>query len=259
MDFSNRYIIGFSLALCLVCSLAVSSVAVALKDRQELNKRLDQQVKVLALAGLLPEEGKPSPEEAVRLFEEKVKLLLVDRSTGEHLGEVPFGEVDPVAEAKDPATSSTPSDPAAQEAQIRRVPNRLLVFVASTDEGEVLVLPIWGNGLWSTMYGYLALDGERPVVDGIVFYQHGETPGLGGEIDNPGWRAQWPGKEFWDSEGNVVVEVVKSGHVRDPKHQVDGISGATLTSRGVDATVRFWLGPEGYGPFLKRHYQEASR
>ena len=103
--------------------------------------------------------------------------------------------------------------------------------------------------LWSTLYGFLALDARTFEIQGITFYQHGETPGLGGEIDNPKWKALWPGKRAFDENMNPVIEVVKGQASAD--NEVDGLSGATMTSRGVTNLLRFWLGENGYGPYLK--------
>jgi Na+-transporting NADH:ubiquinone oxidoreductase subunit C len=103
------------------------------------------------------------------------------------------------------------------------------------------------------MYGYLALEGDGRTVKGLTFYQHGETPGLGGEIDNPSWQAKWVGKEAIAADGDVLLQVVKGeprGEGAD--HQVDGLAGATLTARGVENLVRYWLGQQGFGPFLAR-------
>jgi Na+-transporting NADH:ubiquinone oxidoreductase subunit C len=118
---------------------------------------------------------------------------------------------------------------------------------------ETVVLPVHGYGLWSTMYGYLALEGDGRTVKGITFYQHGETPGLGGEIDNPSWQAKWTGKQALDDSGRVLLQVVK-GEPRGEgvEHQVDGLAGATLTARGVENLARYWLGEQGFGPYLAR-------
>ena len=97
------------------------------------------------------------------------------------------------------------------------------------------------------------------MVRGITYYQHGETPVLGGEVDNPTWKAQWPGKHMLGADGQPVIEVVKNGNVRDPSRQVDGISGSTLTSRGVSDTVKTWLGDEGYGPWMQKLLKEAKQ
>ena len=119
----------------------------------------------------------------------------------------------------------------------------------------MLILPVYGKGLWSTMYGLLALKRDLRTVAGLTFYQHGETPGLGGEIDNPDWQAKWHGKQALDANGRVIIDVIK-GQVdatgADAYHQVDGLAGATLTSKGVENLLHYWLGRDGYGPLLER-------
>src|SRR5690606_33924929 len=120
-------------------------------------------------------------------------------------------------------------------------------------ETSKIIIPVKGYGLWSTLYGFMALETDVNTVVGLVFYEHGETPGLGGEVDNPNWRAKWVGKEVYDENGNVAISVIK-GTV-DPGapqaiHQVDGLSGATLTARGVHNMLHFWLGESGYKSFL---------
>lgn len=256
MDFSNRYIVGFSLVLCLVCSLAVSSTAVALRDRQEANKRLDMQTQILQVAGLVEAGGKPSAEEAEALFAD-IKALRVDRKTGEVLDAA--AEFDPAAiikAAKDDSLSTATASDAASSARISRIPDELLVLKSSAPGNECYVFLFWGNGLWSTMYGYLALQPDLQTVKGITFYEHGETPGLGGEVDNPSWKALWPGKLVFNEAGETALHVRKNGQVKLPQHEVDGVSGATLTFVAVGHTVQTWLGNEGYGPFLKA---EAKR
>lgn len=104
------------------------------------------------------------------------------------------------------------------------------------------------------LYGFLALDKDLRKVTGITFYEQGETAGLGGEIVNPRWQAKWKGKEVFGESGDVKLTVVKgpvNAGTPDAKHQIDGIAGATITTRGVDQLVKFWLGENGYGPFLK--------
>jgi Na+-transporting NADH:ubiquinone oxidoreductase subunit C len=107
-------------------------------------------------------------------------------------------------------------------------------------------------GLWSILYGYLALDTDLTTIRGITFYEQGETAGLGGEVENPRWKALWPGRRAFDERGNVKIQVKKgvAGPPAEDPYQVDGLSGATLTSRGVTNMIRFWLGPDGFGPFI---------
>lgn len=250
MEFSNKYIIGFALALCLVCSLAVSTVAVALKDRQEANALLDMQSQILRVSGMIDVGASPTPEEAVALFK-NIEVLHVSPVTGEVMGEMKFDSKAIIKASKDAALSTATTSGPAKRARVRRIPNDLMVLKVNDPDNECYVFLLWGNGLWSTMYGYLALEQDLKTVKGITFYQHGETAGLGGEIVNPNWTAQWPGKKVFDAEGNVALFVTKFGQVKKPESQVDGISGATITSVAVGFTMQTWLGDEAFGKFLK--------
>ena len=147
-------------------------------------------------------------------------------------------------------------------AKIAKMPAYMVVYlVKENNKTEKVILPIYGKGLWSTMYGFIALDKDLKTIKGITFYDHAETPGLGGEIDNPRWKALWDGKLAFDEEGAVAIEVIKGAVVPGSAraiHQVDGISGATLTARGVGNLVRYWLGEDGFGPYLATLRAEAS-
>src|SRR5690606_36265681 len=139
-------------------------------------------------------------------------------------------------------------------AKISRRENFSVVYLVNDQDGlQKVILPIKGYGLWSTLYGFLALETDANTVVGLVFYEHAETPGLGGEVDNPNWRAKWVGKEVYDNSGNVAISVLK-GSVDESsaraKYLVDGLSGATLTARGVHNMLHFWLGENGYKSFL---------
>jgi len=250
LDFSNKYILGFALAVCLVCSLAVSSLAVALDDRIDSNKRLDQQLNILRVAGLIESNEKPSAEEANVLFE-NIEVLKVSRDTGEVIAIIGFGELDMVKAAKDDELSTETTDPKARRVQISRTPNELIVYKIVTAGKECYVLPFWGNGLWSTMRGFLALETNLLTIKGLTYAEHGETAGLGGEVDNPRWKAHWPGKMVYDADGAVAIDVVKFGTVKVPANQVDGISGATITSVAVGGMLQVWLGDNGYGAYLE--------
>ena len=123
-------------------------------------------------------------------------------------------------------------------------------FLSENGELVRVVLPIHGYGLWSTLYGFVSLEGDANTIEGLGFYDHAETPGLGGEITNPAWVKTWQGKEVYGEDGNVQFEVVKGG--AKGEHEVDALSGATLTSNGVEYLVQFWMGENGYGPLLKK-------
>jgi Na+-transporting NADH:ubiquinone oxidoreductase subunit C len=133
------------------------------------------------------------------------------------------------------------------------LPDLLRVFMVTMPGKECVVLPIHGYGLWTTLYGFIALKMDASEVVGITYYEHGETPGLGGEVDNPSWKAQFPGKEPLGDDGEVVLRVKKAGQAaRGSDHEIDGLSGATITTVGVDRMLQLWLGEHGYGKFLEQ-------
>jgi Na+-transporting NADH:ubiquinone oxidoreductase subunit C len=121
-----------------------------------------------------------------------------------------------------------------------------------SDKIQQVVLPVYGKGLWGTLYGYLALKSDLNTIQGLTFYQHKETPGLGGEVDNPLWKEQWEGRKLYDENGNPAAMVFKGPAPDDNPYAVDGLSGATITSRGVTNLLAYWASDEAYGPFLDK-------
>ncbi len=251
----NTFIVA--LLLCLVCSVIVSGIAVALKPQQQANKALDQKQNILRAAGLLPQNSNVSEDGRTvnELFAE-FSVHVVDLETGEYLEEIDADSFDPIRAAKDPAMSIALS--AEQDiATLRRRENVSLVYI-KREEGRLakLVIPVRGYGLWGTLFGYLALDADLQTISGLGFYSHRETPGLGGEVDNPRWKQTWPGVQLFDLEsGEPAVQLVKR---RLPEsnpgssYEVDALSGATFTTRGVQNLVNFWTGDLGFGPFIAR-------
>tara|TARA_R110001592_G_scaffold240929_2_gene501205 strand:- start:23080 stop:23853 length:774 start_codon:yes stop_codon:yes gene_type:complete len=242
---AKTLIVAFSLSI--VCAIFVSTAAVMLKPVQEVNKALDRKRSILAAAGML-EEGKSVDEQFAQ-----VSTRVVDLRTGKFTDDIDAQKYDQRKAAKDPSESEKLS-PEQDVAKISRRENYSLVYVVEGPAGQLekIILPIHGYGLWSTLYGYIALESDGNTVAGLGFSEHGETPGLGGEVDNPRWKAHWPGKQVY-RDGDVAIGLVK-GAV-DPSSanapwQVDGLAGATLTSRGVTNLVHFWLGENGFEPFL---------
>lgn len=242
-----------ALAVSLVSSVFVAGAAVSLKPTQIENRLLDKQRSILAIAGL-GEAGMPA-REVKELFAERVRARVVDLETGEYTDAYDPQIFDPLKAARDPALSQ-PLPGSEDIAMIKRRERFTTVYLV--EEGgrlESLILPVRGYGLWSTLHGFVAVKEDLNTVVGLGFYQHAETPGLGGEVDNPRWRALWPGKELFNEQGEPAIRIVK-GNV-DPGspeavHQVDGLAGATLTSNGVDRLLQFWLGEQGFGPYLDK-------
>lgn len=236
---------GVAAALCVVCAVIVAVASVSLKGIQDANKKLDKNVNILRAAGLVGAQEKINAAKADELFA-NAKIVVVDMASGQV-----DNDADPEAVENSKETIALAKEDDA--AKIKAIPSKSVVYLFNTPEGNLdkVVLPIVGTGLWSTMYGYLALNADLNTVSNIVFYAHGETPGLGGEISNPAWTGKWVGKKAFDADGGIALHVVK-GSAGNSETAVDGISGATLTCNGVNSTIQFWLGERGFGPYLKQ-------
>jgi len=227
-----------ALVLCVVCSLVVSTAAVGLHPLQEANRALDRQRNVLLAAGLY------SRDRSVAELFNRVETRWVDLSSGRF-----------VAPPDRDARAEQISIPRARDiAGIKTRPRYMQVYVVREDGAlRSIILPVWGLGLYSTLHGYVALAGDANTVQGIRFYEHGETPGLGGEVDNPRWLDLWPGKRIYANGGEPRLRLVKGGvdpNADDAAYAVDALTGATLTSRGISRMLQYWFGDDGYGPFL---------
>ena len=258
-----------ALLLCLGCSLVVSAAAVGLRSFQRENKQRELRKNVLLAAGLF-DPDQHTDADVDRPFSQ-VQAQIVDLDSGEVLAEGEF--LEQLAAANITVKNAAEYEPrkAARyetlsfqipgyedPASIRRREKYSLVY--RVDEGgsnDMIVIPIRGYGLWSTLHGFLAIDvnslkqgPEHAEVEGLTYYEHGETPGLGGEVDNPVWKSKWDGKHLFDEDWNVIIEVTKA--ITEPEHQVDALSGATITSNGVTYMLQFWLGERGFQPYLKR-------
>jgi Na+-transporting NADH:ubiquinone oxidoreductase subunit C len=253
---STGYTIMFAAGICLVCSVFVSGAAVSLKDRQEANKVLDRQKKVLVVAGLMEEGESLPPEEVQDRFNNKIAARLVSLDSGTFVDSAANGAnadaYDQRKASKDPDLSTKA---VANNAKVSRIPNVATVYLVL--EGEKVdqhILPIQGAGLWSTLYGYLSVASDGNTIRGITFYEHAETPGLGGEVDNAGWKAKWKDRKVFDGKGEIAIHVKKgaAGDAASDPYAVDGLSGATLTSNGVTNSIEFWLGGEAFGPYLSK-------
>lgn len=251
-QFSTIYTYWFSLALCLACSVVLASAAVMLRERQSVNQQLDKQKSVLLAANLADTDDTLTQEKIEEKFS-SIESRVVDLKTDNYVEDVEAGAFDEDEVAR--------IDAPANRAGIREIPEKIQIFHVMKDgEVDMLVLPIEGQGLWGTLYGFLALDSDTTTVKGITYYDHKETPGLGGEVDNPRWKNRWPGRKVYDGDWNVAIEVVKgsAGPAADAPHSVDGLSGATITSRGVTHMLHFWLGEEGFGPYLEQFREQRS-
>jgi len=237
--------------LCVACSILVSTAAVKLKPVQVENKRLDVKKNLLLAAGLI-DTPKVTAKEIEDAFAQ-VETKLINLETGEEATDIDPKTYDLEKADKDPSLSKS----IASEDDIARIKMRAKVrpvyLVKQNGQVSQIILPFHGKGLWSTMYGFLSLAPDTQTVKGIGFYQHGETPGLGGEIENKKWQASWVGKKVLTNEFKPNIDVIKGAvDTSSPgsESMIDGLSGATLTSNGVEASVNYWVSENGYGKFL---------
>ena len=232
---STRKVLTVAFLVCLVCSILVSVAAIGLKDRQTQNQEVEKRRNILQIARLY------DPAKSVDEQFKKVSSRIVDLASGQFV-------------AASDAGSRYVIPPAEDLAGIKVRPRSMEVYLVEEDGTlQQVILPVYGKGLWSTMYGFIALAPDLTTISGFGFYQHGETPGLGGEIENRDWLAKWPGKIVYNEQGEVKLKVIKgevdAASIEAP-YQIDGISGATLTARGVSHLIAYWLGENGYKPFL---------
>ena len=254
---SIRNIVIVALSLCIVCSVVVSSAAIILKPIQVKNKTLNLKENILRSAGMI--NGAVTKEEIETTFA-TLTPLIVDLETGKYVQPpvAGFNTVEAfdqrkVQQDKDYSMALSSRE---DKAGIKRRERYAKIYaVVENDQLAKVILPVRGYGLWSTLYGYLALEGDGNTVIGLGFYEHAETPGLGDQVDKQVWLEQWPGKEVYDDNGEPAVKLVKGGvnpSAPDAEHSVDGFAGATLTARGVENLMNYWLGQGGFKTYLSR-------
>lgn len=253
-SFKNTLLVAFS--ICFIASILVSTAAVGLKPIQDNNKKIDL-LKNILIVGNIYKDG----IDINKVYEEKITPEIIDLETGKTIAKEQY---DKLVNTEDfEILKVANSDKWGKRihdnkdiAKIKRKPKVMAIYkVMDKDRVEKYILPIYGKGLWSTMFAFISLNKDLHTIEGISFYEHGETPGLGGEVDNPRWKKLWVGKQAYDTNGKLKIRVIKrkvDPNSSDAKYKVDGLSGATLTTNGVNGLVRFWLGNEGYGPFLKK-------
>jgi Na+-transporting NADH:ubiquinone oxidoreductase subunit C len=269
---SNKQTLIVATCLCLVCSVMVSTAAVVLRPAQQIQKLLDIQKNILKVAGIYDKTLKVDSQFKV------VEPVLIElagkrpRITDPSEEGINLKTYDPRKAAKK-EHDSVEVNPPGSLPQIARREIYTIAYEIRKEDGNLdqVILPIYGKGLWSTLYGFIAVDADGQTIRGITFYEHGETPGLGGEVDNPVWKAVWTGKSAFaasdiaaasfDHLPTPTVKVAKgevTANTPQAEFKVDGLSGATITSNGVTSFVRYWLGPDAFGSYLQQIRSEQA-
>ena len=244
-------IVAFS--LCVICSVVVSSAAVVLKPKQLQNQALDRKSNILQVTQLY----KPG-DDIEEKYAELITPRVVNLETGEYSESLDPDTYDQFDAARDPATSRTLSGDDDIAGIGRQEKFSTVYLVGDPDDPDQIVMPIRGQGLWGLMEGFLSVRGDGNTIVGLSYYDQSETPGLGGEVDNPRWKAKWDGKKIYEDGDfqDPQIQLVKGG--ASGEYEVDALSGASLTSRGVTNMLRFWLSNEGYAPYLARFHDDSQ-
>ena len=229
---SSMQVMRTALVIAFVCALLVSLAAVLLRPYYLANLEAERMARLDSILQVLRHlnEGR----------QPQFNARVVDLNNGVYSDAVDPASYDARRAASDPAVSiSIPED--LDVAGLRRRARYAVVYLIGEDHSAVdgLILPVRGVGYQSALYGYLALSADSSEILALRFYEQAETPGLGSQIQNPTWEAQWASKQIFDADGRVNIKF-------------DAISGATRTSIGVERMLKFWLGEFGFGPYLRK-------
>ncbi|OBT08392.1 Na(+)-translocating NADH-quinone reductase subunit C [Shewanella sp. UCD-FRSSP16_17] len=243
----------FIISLSLVCSFMITGTAEILKERKLAKKRDEIQQFVLRAANVDISNG-----DFRELFAERVTPKMVNLESGEYVAQENLLDFDDRMAAINPDSSSKPKK---DTAKIKTRADNIRIFEVRDESGSLssVVMPIYGKGLWSMIYGYLAVKPDLNTVENIIFYEHGETPGIADFVTDPQWTDLWKGKQLFDEQGKIAIKVVKGGAKEGDIHGVDGVSGATRTGVGIQRAVEFWFGVEGFQTFLKQFAQAEAK
>jgi len=237
------------LVVALVCSVLVSVSAVLLRPIQERNALVERSRNIIGMTGLVA-SGASLTDAEILTAVEQLDMRLLDITTGRFSNAVDMVDYNPRAARNNPELS-TAIAAANDGANIGRRENYAVVYLVW--DGNTLqrvILPVYGQGMWSTMYGYIALAADLTTIAAMSFYEQAETAGLGDQVQNPTWLAGWSGRKLFGSSGEVRFRVAAGSSVSE--YEVDGMTGATVTGDGVTRLIRFWFGADGYAPFIEQ-------
>ncbi|MDE7472199.1 MAG: NADH:ubiquinone reductase (Na(+)-transporting) subunit C [Muribaculaceae bacterium] len=227
---SNTYTLIYIILLVTVVGSALAWVATALKPEQTRNANADKMKQILAAVHCTPTNN----AQATETFDSRITGIIIN-DKGDLLSNETAFDIN-----------------VAQESRLSDHAERLLpVYIYKDDAvGTKYIIPLYGQGLWGPIWGYLALNDNGSTIYGAYFSHQGETPGLGAEIEKPEFQNRFDGKQLFKNDTFMPVTVVKAGqHPQGDEDYVDGISGGTITSKGVAAMLQNCLEP--YKAYLK--------
>ena len=242
----NSYTIIYAAVLVIVVAAVLAFVSQSLKDKQQLNIDGEKQLSILSSVGLAQESG--SAPNKLAYIKGEFNKYITDSYIVNYNGDRVEGDAFTVDLKTQydlmKKIASTGADADLQKLQ-------LPVFICTMPDGKVVkILSCYGAGLWGAIWGYLAVSDDNNTLSGAIFDHKSETPGLGAEIATPKFSGQFVGKQIFENGEFTSVNIVKGGATPGNMHEVDAISGGTITSKSLDATIRMWLGH--YTPYLMK-------
>jgi Na+-transporting NADH:ubiquinone oxidoreductase subunit C len=249
---AKALLVVFSVAL--VCSVLVSVSAVTLRPVQERNALVERSRNIIGLTGLV-EPGENLTSDEILDAVMQLDIRLIDINTGQFSDAVDVADFNARA-ARNNLETSIAIAAADDLASLGRRENFAVIYLVWS-EGQLqrVILPVYGQGMWSTMYGYIALEADLNSIAAMTFYEQTETAGLGDQIQNQAWLAKWQGRKVYGASNEVrfrvATGVVAEGSAA-AQHQVDAMTGATVTADAVTRLIQYWFGPNGYGPFIEQ-------
>ena len=247
------------LIVAVVCSLLVSSAVMLLRPIQLENRLLERARNVLQLTGVSADDL-PDEDEMLDRYR-ALDIRIVDLEDGSFEPDIDPATFDARAAANDPELNVA-IPPEQDQADLGRRSRYARIFLVWR-QGELqrVILPVHGSGMWSTIYGYLALEPDLNTIADVTFYEQNETPGLGDQITRSAWLQQWQGRQLFDQRGQFRFAAgpgkIEAG-TEAAQYRVDALTGATVSANAVVALLRYWMGPHGYGPLLERLRNQPS-
>lgn len=225
-----------------ICAVLVSAATVVLRPIQAANRAAEEQARIEALV-----RGIPGMAALLEGSGGTLSSVVIDLEEGRAARNITPTTLDA---ALADAANWTALDPTADLAGLGQRPDFVQIFLLREgDRISLVLLPIAGQGYGGRIDAVIALHGDMNTVAGIAVTRQSETPGLGARIEESSWQASFPGTEIRDASGEIRFQVARGR--ASSVHEVDGITGATRTSNAITRIVRFWFGPDGYGPLLR--------
>ncbi|HIC1790680.1 TPA: NADH:ubiquinone reductase (Na(+)-transporting) subunit C [Escherichia coli] len=240
----GKIIVLILMAFCILIFVTVAAWFLLSKDNFAVPENAATENAVLQVAGLIGNEPR-DPQALKSLYSKWVIVRQVNLDSGQFVA-----PEENIAAQKGCDEPTIAQDPALIR---QRCPLGVVYLIRNNDnEIQQVILPFYGKGAKSMMYGLVALATDGRTVKDLLYYQQNETPLLGARVADPEWRRQWAGKKIRDNNGQPALKVVQDNPGQHDDYTVDGISGATLTSVGVEKSINYWMGEQGYGNFLQQ-------